>query len=640
MLDSCAALVRALLLGGAELRILATSREPLGLTAESLIHVPPLAVDGPALNLLADRATAVRPDFGLSDATRPAALELCRRLDGIPLAIELAAARLRGLALDDIVRRLDDRFALLSSGDRAGPARQQTLRAALDWSHELLTADERILWRRLAVFAGSFDLSAATAICADDEILAADRVADTLSGLAERSLVQLDDSLVGRYRMLETIREYAAQRAAQAAELDGLRVRHRDYYVDLATRAARTWATGDQASWFRRLSSEYDNLREALERCRETPGAAAIGLEVTARLWLWWQAAGRLGEGRRWASTFLDAAPLDAASRPMGQWAAGYLALAQRDTDAAETALDEALALARQAGDEEAESYAIGHLGLVRLFAGSYREARALLVESAQRHRRGSRPGLSAFQLADAAIAATLDGDTDTAIPEFEDGLATSRRLGDTWTESHALWGLGIARLSRGEAGEAEGVMRQALRLMREVGDQTGVALCLEGLVLAAAANGEAERAAWLTGAADGAWEAIPAPPPSSVTALRETALGAVRTALGERRFALTVAAGKDTDPPLAVARALDEAEEPGAAPASRPLLTPREREVALLVAEGLTNRDIAARLVLSPRTIESHVERIMNRLGVGSRTEIAAWAVRHLDSTQDGEIP
>ncbi|MEP6893349.1 MAG: LuxR C-terminal-related transcriptional regulator, partial [Gaiellaceae bacterium] len=640
LLDACAALVRALLQAGSELRILVTSREPLAITAESLVHVPPLDVDGPAVQLLVDRASAVRPEFRLTDASRPAVLELCRRLDGIPLAIELAAARLRGMALGDIVERLDDRFVLLSAGDRSAPMRQRTMRAALDWSHELLGPDERVVWRRLAVFAGSFDAAAAAAICFDDLVLPAQRIGDVLSGLAERSIVHLDDALVGRYRLLETVREYAAHKAAEAGELEWLRTRHRDYYLELASEASRSWGSGGQVPWFRRLSSEYDNLREALERCRETPDTVAVGLNATARLWLWWQASGRLGEGRRWVSTFLAAAPAEAASRPLGQWAAGYLALVQRDVGVAKTALTEALAMAQMADDTETETYAMGHLGLVRLFEGSYGAPRALFNESAHRHRREGRPGVAAFQLADAAIAATLDGDTETAVPEFEESLAASRRLGDTWTESHALWGLGLARLSRREPAEAETAMQSALRLMRDVGDRTGMALCLEGLALAAAAAGDAERAAWLVGAAEGGWNAIPAPPPAVVVALRQSAIDSARAALGQRRFATLTTAGKETDPAEAVARALGETADRPAERSSRPLLTRREREVASLVARGLSNRAIAQRLVLSTRTIESHIERIMNRLGMGSRTEIAAWAVRQLDLPEGGEIP
>jgi non-specific serine/threonine protein kinase len=642
LLDACAALVRALLQEGSELRILATSREPLGITAEWLVHIAPLDGEGEALRLLTDRATAVRPGFKLTDATRPAAEELCRRLDAIPLAIELAAARLRGMALGEVVRRLDDRFELLTTGDRAGPKRQQTLRAALDWSYDLLAEDERALLRRLAPFAGSFDTPAAVAVCGDDALLHADRVPDALAHLVERSVVQLDDPLAGRYRLLETIREYAAERAAERGELDERRVRHRDHYLGLARQASATWGTGEQSASFRRLGAEYDNLRQAFDQCRDSPEAAATGLEVAARLWIAWQVIGRVGEGRRWVRTLLDAAPPAAPERALAHWAAGYLALGQRDTAAAEAELETARDLARELGDEEAESYAIGYLGLVRLFAGALEEARALFVDSVERHRRGGRDGIAAFQLADAAISATLLGDTETAIAEFDESLEVSRRRGDRWTESHALWGLGIARWARGEADAADVAMREATRAMREIGDPTGTALCLEGLALTAAALGDADRAALLVGAADAVWDAIPAPPPGTVLALRESSLGVARAVLGERRLAAMMGRGRSINPAAAIAHALGEL-GPVKAPAmtdEQQQLSRRERDVALLVAEGLTNRQIGDRLVLSPRTIESHVERIMNRLGVNSRTEIAAWAARHPASTEAVEIP
>jgi DNA-binding CsgD family transcriptional regulator len=441
---------------------------------------------------------------------------------------------------------------------------------------------------------------------------------------------------------LETLREYGALRAAEVGELDELRVRHRGHYLGLAQQAAGSWATGQQGAWFRRLSDEHANLRQALDDSTGTPEAAVVGLETAARLWLWWQAAGRLGEGRRWVVRLLEAAPSDSPSRALGLWAAGYLALVQRDVEVGERTLEHALAAARAAQDEEAESYAIGHLGLARLFAGSFEEARSLLHESVRRHRGGGRPGIAAFQLADAALAATFGGDTETALREFAASLAEARTLGDRWTQSHALWGLGIARWMRRETDQVDEAMREALASMREVRDPTGVALCLEGLALAAAARRDAERAAWLWGAAATAWEAIPVRPPDIVTAFREPSLAAVREALGSRRFQAHFDAGRATDVEDATALALGEPAALAAHDARRepPKLTRREQQVALLVADGLSNRDIGERLVLSPRTIESHVERIMNRLGVGSRAEIAAWAARELDGSERVEIP
>ena len=640
LVDSCAALVRAVLQAGSEVRILATSREPLGLTAESLFHVGPLDAEGSAIQLLSDRASAVQSEFELSDEVRPTAVEVCRRLDGIPLAIELAAARLRGMALEEVLARLDDRLGLLTSGDRSAPARQQTLRATLDWSHELLSLEERILLRRLGVFMGTFDIAAATAIC-NDHNLPASSVLDVLTHLVERSIVQFDDASVGRYRMLETIREYAGEKAASGGELVWLTSRHRDYYLGLARQAIGTWASGEQVVWFRRLSVEYDNLRQALDRSRDSPETAAEGADIAARLWLWWQVAGRLGEGRRWIAALLDAAPAETAPRGIGLFAAGFLALSQRDIEGAEAALNEALELAREADDEEVQAYAIGYLALVRLFQGLHGEARAMFLNAVERHRRGGRPGMAAFHMADAAIAATLsEVDSEIAMSELEESLKIAQQGGDVWTQSHALWGLGLARLASGDAAAAEAAMRDALALIRDVGDATGVALALEGLAASAAALGQAERAAWLTGLADGFWDAIPASPPAPVLALRESRLAGVRRILGERRFAAAVAAARGIDPADAVAWALGEERPTRSAPPAQSALTRREHEVAALIAEGLSNREVAHRLVLSPRTVESHVERIMNRLGVGSRTEIATWVTRNATTAQSGELP
>jgi predicted ATPase/DNA-binding CsgD family transcriptional regulator len=646
LLDATAALVRALLQQGSELRILATSREPLGLTAESLVHVLPLDADGPALHLLVDRAAAVRPGFQLTDATRPAAVELCRRLDGIPLAIELAAARLRGMALGEIVGRLDQRLSLLTGGDRSGPRRQQTLRATLDWSYELLTEQERALWRRLAPFAGDFDVEAAVAVTADGDVLPPAAVADVLARLVERSLVQLSDPIAGRYRVLETVREYAAERAAEHGERDEFRARHRDHYLALAAAASQNWATREQVAWFRRLSADYDNLREALDACRASSEGAERGLEIASRLRIAWQATGRFAEGQRWITTFLDAVPARSRVRPLGLWAAGYMAVG-RDPAAAEKLLTEARELAVEFDDEETEAWAISNLGLARLFAGDPAEARGLFLESVARHREGGRRGVAAFMLADAALAATFLGDTDATFREIDESLAVSRQVGDQWTESHALWVMGVARLERGEAEEADTSLRESLRLIREVGDVTGTALAVEAMAVSAAEQGQHRRAASLAGLADNLWDSMPGWPPGPARALRERAMGAVRAALGDSLVDGLVAAARSQEREAAIAWALDEtaaaatAVSQAATPVpAGPRLSRREVEVATLVAEGLTNRDIAHRLVLSPRTVESHVERIMNRLGVGSRTEIAAWTARNLSGTETADIP
>ena len=546
------------------------------------------------------------------------------------------------MPLEEVARRVDHRLALLTTGDRSAPERQQTLRATLDWSYDLLGDDERALWHRLSVFAGSFDAAAVTAVAADG-ILPGPRVADALARLVECSIVQLDDPIVGRYRLLETVREYAAEQAAASGELASLELRHRHHYLNLARQATRTWGTGEQLEWFRRLAADYDNLREALDQCRGTPEGVAVGLEVSARLGIAWQAIGRVGEGQRWIATFLPGVSDSSPVRPLGLWASGYMALARRDLDAAERDLTEARAGAGAIGDEETESWAICHLGLARLFRGEHEEARQLLLDLVERHRSGGRPGVAAFMLADAALSATLLGRTDTAVPEFEEAIAVSREVGDKWTESHALWGLGWTRLRRDELTAAEGVLLQGLRLIRDVGDATGTALAVEALALAAAQLRQPSRAASLTGVADAVWTSIPARPPGPAVDLRREVIAIAEATLGQHEVARLAERSRTEDSATGVARALGEIDElvREAEPATaRPLLSRREEQVAALVATGLTNRQIAERLVLSPRTVESHVERIMNRLGIGSRAEIAAWATRHLAATGSRDIP
>jgi DNA-binding CsgD family transcriptional regulator len=455
--------------------------------------------------------------------------------------------------------------------------------------------------------------------------------------------VQFEDSMVGRYRLLETVREYASAKATAAGELDDLLERHRAHYLDVAMAAVAQFASRDQVSWFHRLSVEYDNLRKALERSRGSTAAAQLALNVASRLWIWWQVAGRIGEGRRWITTLRDAVPADGPAHRWALFASGFLALSQREIDVAESSLVAARDAADEAGDEEIAAYAGGYLALVALFRGQYADAAAMFDGAVERHRRGGRRGMAAFHLADRAIASTLAGaDAAAATRAFEESLAEARAIGDIWTESHALWGLGLTRLSQGDADAAHEAMSSSLRLIRVVGDATGVALALEGLALTTAARRNAERAAWLSGLADAFWEAIPASPPQPVVAMRRAGLEAVRVELGDQRYAAAVDKGRATDPAHAVANALGESDETHRPRGIEPDLTRREQEVAALVSQGLSNREVAERLVLSPRTVESHVERIMNRLGLNSRTQIAAWLARRqaADATEPREIP
>ena len=638
--DACAVLVDALLGACPQLHVLATSRQPLDVAGERLFPVPPLPAPAPgeprvpgagdAVDLLLDRARAVAPDLALSAAEEAAAAELCRRLDGIPLAVELAAVRLRTLTPAQVLARLDDRFGLLRHPRPAAPQRHQTLRATLEWSYDLLEPHEQLLWRRAAVFAADFDLPAAEHVCADAR-LAPGAMLDTLTALVDKSVLEVRRQPEGpRFRMLETIRAFGRQRLDASGERSVLLRRHRDWYAGLTAAASAEFTQPGQVRALDRLAAEHAELRAALDFCARTPGQEPVGVGMAADLWLYWEARGHLGEGRRWLAQLLPACPADRRERARGLAVAGYLALAATDPEGATPLLEEALAAGRRRSDPFVVAFATQYLGLAALFRGDLDAAGRLLHNAAALHRTQD-PGLAAFAMADAGMAALFAGSYQASAEAFADSLALNQGR-DPWTRSHALWGLGLVRWLTGSPGEAASLQQEALWLMREVDDRSGVALCVEALAWLAASDGRWERAARLVGAAEAVWRSIPAQPPVPVRPYRDGCIGSARRALGELRWAVCYGEGLALTRAQAVSLALGE---PTATPPARPRqppgparspLTRRQQEVAALVAEGLTDREIAARLVISPRTAESHVEQILTRLGFRSRAQVAAW--------------
>ena len=636
--DAAAVLVAGLLDACPGLRVLATSRLPLDVGGESLLVVPPLGVPAPgergdgarheAVALLEERAGAAAAAQPLRGADAVVVGELCRRLDGIPLAIELAAVRLRTLGPVDLLARLDDRLRLLGRSGAAVPERQRTLRATMQWTHDLLDPPERVLWRRASVFAAEFDLAAAEAACTD-AALPAPEVLDGITRLVDASVLDVVRGPAGsRFRMLETVRTFGRELLENSDEAEAVRTRHRNWCAALAADAAGRYVTPDQVAALDRLTAEHAELAAALAWCLATPGEEEAGLAMAADLWLYWGARGHLGEGRRWLDLLLAACPPDSPARIRGLAAAGYLALAPPDTETAVPMLEEALARAVAAGQHFEAAFATQYLGQAALFRSDLPAAQRLLRAAADIHRRLD-PRYAAFPTADLGITALLQGHPDAAEEAFDDSLALSTG-GDPWTRSHALWGLGLARLRTGPPEEAEQLETEALRLAREVDDRSGIALCVTALAWAAAELHQDERAARLLGATDSVWRSIPAAPPAPLAVLGQHYTAAVRAALGEARWSARAEEGRALARPQAVALALGERPAPGPAPvAVEPdvPLTPRQRQVAHLVAQGLTDRQIAARLVISPRTAESHVEQILVRLGVRSRAEIAARA-------------
>jgi predicted ATPase/DNA-binding CsgD family transcriptional regulator len=639
LLDACAVLAGALLRACPGLRILATSRQVLGVPGEVTFPVPPLSVpqegqlpvsesllEYEAVRLFAERGAAVLPGFAVEAGNREAITELCRRLEGIPLAIELAAVRLRAMSPEQILARIADRFGLLSAGDPATP-RHGTLQAALRWSYDLLAPAEQALWRRSSVFTGSFDLDAAESVCAGDGI-AAEAVADLVDGLVAKSvLLRRPGGRTARYAVLDTIREYGQQRLAAAGGEAVLRRRHRDWYAALAARQEALGA--GQLEWIDGLDADHDNVRAALEFCLAEPGEADAGLRMACDLWLYWEARGHLTEGRRFLEALIGRAGSAPGPKVRGMWVAGYLALVQGDGDAARALLEQALAAADSLGDAQAVAYATQFLGRALWFTGEPGRGLAFTGQALRRHRAAADWQGLVLTLVQLGVMRTLTGQAETAVAALEECIAECQAHGERWNRSYALWALGLAAWLLGDHGRAAGLEHAALRLKRDVGDQVGIPLCLETLAWIAASGDQAARAADLLGAAAAAWNSIPASLPAPLAGHRQAAASRARNALGETSFTAHLDRAQAMPPSRALAMALGEpagTAKPAAACPDPVQLTAREREVAALIAQGLSNRDIAARLVISARTAETHVQHIMVKLGLTARTQIAAW--------------
>ena len=364
--DACAVMADMLLRGCPGLRIIATSRHVLGVAGEVTIAVPPMTVpaedspNGPeellgyeAVRLFADRGAAVLPGFAVDEGNGAAVAGVCRALDGIPLAVELAVVRLRSLSPGQILDRLDSRFQLLSGGGPAGQPHHRTLQAALEWSYELLTDGEQAMWRRMSVFAGSFDLDAAETVCAVGRV-AAGQIADLIDALVAKSILLREGQGTARYRLLDTIREFGLAKLRGRGNERALRLRHRAYYAALA---ARQEAFGpSRAEWIAALDADHENLRVALRFCLADPAEAAAGAQIACDLWRYWETRGHLTEGRRVLAALLDQLGPACPARPRVVWTAGFLAQFQGDTPAARRLLEACLSAARPAGDVSAEA--------------------------------------------------------------------------------------------------------------------------------------------------------------------------------------------------------------------------------------------------------------------------------------------
>ncbi|RSD10496.1 hypothetical protein EIY87_37240 [Amycolatopsis eburnea] len=649
LLDACAVLAHDLLRAAPGLRLLATSRERLALAGEHLWPVSPLPVPEPgrplaggawlrypALTLFAERAMAVDPGFAVTAENQDRVGSICRLLAGIPLAIELAAVRLRVLTLAELEAGLDDCFALPRAVKRGGEPRHQTLRAAVEWSFTLCSPAERHLWARASVFAGGFDLAAAERVCAGDGLPAAD-LRHRIAGLVEKSvLIREADGDRQRFRLLEPLRQFGRDKLTASGETASVLRRMRDHYLDVAERSERAWFGPEQADIFRRTRLEHANLRSALDYSLTEPGELGTGLRLASTLWFYWAGCGVFGEGRHWLDRALALAAEPDAERAKALCVNGYVATLQGDNAAAVAMLEECRAYARRTGDEVALAYATHRLGCNLLVGDDVGDAKTLFEEALARYRQlgelNSNVMLAGIEL---AIASVFLGDLDRAGRLCEEACATGAAHGEQWAHAYAVYAQALVALGRGDLDRAAEHGRDCLRVKSTFHDLLGIVLAIEALAWTEAAREQWEPAAVMLGSAQPIWQAVGFPMFGSryFGAPHGECETRTRRALGDGPFEAAVRRGREFGLPEAIAYALGDSgpSRPAATDPARPTpLTEREGEVAFLIADGRSNQEIADRLVISRRTAEGHVNRILRKLGFDSRAQVAAWAARN----------
>jgi non-specific serine/threonine protein kinase len=652
VLDTCehlteaSAELAALLLSAAPgLRILATSRAPLDAAGEHSQLIAPLALPTDdataaytdAVALFVDRARAAVPEFALTPENTHAVAELCRRLDGIPLALELAAVRLRGMTVEEILARLNNRFRVLGTA-RTSTDRHRTLRAAVAWSYELCTPPEQRLWAELSVFPASFGLAAA-------EQVSGPGAGQTLRRLVEKSVVQSSPAAVPpvvgaedgeRYQMLDTLREFGAERLGTERLGGGtteVRARHRDYYLDLAEQAAAGTMTARQADWLRWLAAETANLRVALDFSFSAPGQAPAGLRMTRLLLSYWLMTGQFTEGRRWHDQAVAVNP-GSGDNAWAVFGAGLLAVQQGDFAAGGPLLAQAAELAAATGDEDLASHVTDARGSLAFYAGDLVTAQAEYEAALARYEEtGFSDPAALITYGRLASVCLLTLDLGRAVKLCEECLQRCEQIGEQWARGTALWVRAAARWLSGDNAAAIEDALACLRIKAQVGDQHTIAMSFDLLSVCLVATGDFERAAVLYGAGDALWTLLNAPVlmGPGYAELRQSGADTARTQLGGERFEALAAQGGALPLPAALAVAMggDAPTAAGAdAEAEAKLLTRREREVAALVADGLGNREIAERLFLSKRTVDSHIEHIFTKMGFTSRTQLANWVL------------
>jgi len=641
LVDSCAALVSSLLRSCPKLTLLVTSREPLGVIGELIWRTPSLSLprtddaahpelvlESEAVRLFVERAQLSRPGFELDKSiTADSVAQICIRLEGMPLAIELAASLARVMTTQEILERLRDRFRLLTGGSRSALPRHQTLRQAVDWSYGLLSPTEKTVLAELSIFAGGFDIEAAEAI-AHNEPMNPGGILPVLSRLIDKSLViaEAAGAHTTRYRMLDTIREYALEKLQQSDEVN-VRGRHAHYFVELAGRAGNELRHGDPLPWLKRLDDEQVNMRLALGwSLIEQPDDA---LRLAAAMGTYWHMRRHFAEGTEWldrtlelVTPSLEARAAALWSRARIRWRYGEYAGARRDAEEC-AVLGRRLELPLELGG------ALTVLGLVSDAEGDIESAERYMEESLQVSRQRDDKVRIASNLNNIALMASQRGDNERARILLEEALTEIGIAGNRVVVTNLLESLGRVNLLLGDRQAARRHYRESLKLAARFEDVINVAECLEGIALLAVAEGDAVRAVRLIAAANRLRTATGAKAMPHSRDQVNAGLVAARAKLSTEMADIEWQQGAKMSVDEALRYASGEAATP--LPADGSPLTGREMQVAVLIADGLTNPAIAKRLRMADRTADAHVEHIRNKLGLRSRSQIAVWAHERL---------
>ena len=693
LVESAARFADSLLDSCLRLQILATSREALDVPGELRWPLPPLSGPDPSrpatveelehsesVRLFAERARKRDPTFSLSRQNAAAVAEICSRLDGIPLAIELAAARTTVLDVGQISDRLGDSLKLLTGGDRTATPRHKTLRRTLDWSYDLLAEAEKGMFMRLSVFAGGWTLAAAEAV---GDVVEETNVLDLLGRLVDKSLVEVSPREEGssRYNFLEPMRQYAREKLDERGKAEAVLHRHAKFFLAMAQEAEPGLEGARQAAWLERLDTEHDNIVAALSWSLERGGDTELALRMGAALGEFWYLRGYLGEGRRWLEEALaKTGPAPTVARARALQRVSLLAIYQGDLDRAQGAseeglelegvelfrtesgigvaaelkrtlglavvhrgefeqatelFEESLALSREAGNGRGVANSLFRLGMMRRVGGDFESATELLEEALALCRAVGDPALLASILVHLGMTFVFQGDLGRATAFLEEAAAMLRERRHRTFLVVALTYLGWAALFRGEPERAVALLTEGLELEREAGDKAAITESLRALACVAEARGGGERAARLFGAAEILSEVIGYRQEPGDRVLHEPYLASARSRLGEALWEAAFAEGQAMSFEGAAEYALSVETPPAAltqpsGPEHPAGLTPRELEVLRLVAAGMTSAQIAKELFLSPRTIETHLTSIYHKLGVNSRSAATRFALEH----------